>query len=60
MKRVCDFINGHEDFISITAFVEYKMAMKPARVIREAYNTKKKRMQNSHNKRSDEANPRAQ
>ena len=27
-KRVCDFINAHEDLITITTFCEYRVVMK--------------------------------
>ena len=42
-KRVCDFINTHEDFIHITTFGEYRRVMlKVMKVIKEAYNVERK------------------
>ena len=54
-KRVCDFINTHEDLIHITSFGEYRVVMnKIMRVIKEAHIREKKRRQTSRKKRSDE------
>ena len=51
-KRVRDFINAHEDIITITTFGEYRVMMrKVMRVIKEAHNTERKRMQTSRNER---------
>ena len=45
-KRICNFINAHEDIIQITTFGEYKVAMKNAMsVIKEAHNVERKRRQ---------------
>ena len=45
-KRVCDFINAHEDLIQIATFAEYKKAMKKVMsVIKEAHNVERKRRQ---------------
>ena len=42
-KRVCDFINTHEDLIHITTFGEYRDVMKNVmRVIKEAHNAQRK------------------
>ena len=47
-KRVCNFINGHEELIQITTFGEYRTVMrKVMRVIREAHNAEKKRRRTS-------------
>ena len=49
-KRVCNFINAHEELIQITSFGEYRMVMnKVMRVIKEAHNTERKRRR--HNTR---------
>ena len=43
-KRVCNFVNSHEDLIHITTFGEYRNVMKKVTmVIKEAYNTERKR-----------------
>ena len=55
-KRVCDFINTHEDLVNITTFGEYRKVMvKVMSVIREAHNVEKKRRQTARKKRGDEA-----
>ena len=55
-KRVCDFINAHEDLIRITSFREYRAVMrKVMKVIKEAHNKERKRRQTSRKKRSDDA-----
>ena len=60
-KRVCDYINAHEDLIRITTFGEYRVVMmKVMRVIREAHNTERKRRQSSRKKKSDDAKTRTQ
>ena len=60
-KRVCDFINAHEDLINITTFGEYQNVMKKVmRVIKEAHITEKKRRQTAQKNRSDETNMRTQ
>ena len=60
-KRVCDFINAHEDLINITTFGEYRDVMKKVmRVIKEADITEKKRRQTVQKKKSDETNTRTQ
>ena len=46
MKRVCDFINAHEDLIAITTFGEYREVMKKAmKVKKEAHNVERKMRQ---------------
>ena len=43
-KRVCDYINAHEDLICITTFEEYRVVMlKVMMVIKEADNVERKR-----------------
>ena len=60
-KRVCDFLNAHEDLIHITTFVEYRVVMrKIMRVIREAHNVERKRRQSTREKRVDKSKPRKQ
>ena len=60
-KRVCVYINSHEDLISITTFREYREVMKKViKVIREAHNVERKRRQAARKKRSDEAVKRTQ
>ena len=60
-KRVCDFINAHEDLINITTFDEYlDMMKKVMRVIKEVHITEKKRRHTAQKKRSDETNARTQ
>ena len=45
-KKVCHFINAHDDLIRITSFGEYREVMrKVMRVIKEAHNTQRKRRQ---------------
>ena len=47
-KRVCEYINTHEDLIHIGTFGEYKEVMKRAmNVIRKAHNVERKRRQTS-------------
>ena len=44
-KRVCDFINAHEDLIAIATFEEYRVVMKKVmKVTKEAHNIERKRM----------------
>ena len=60
-KRVCDFINMHEELINITSFGEYRAVMKKVMiVIKEAHNTERKRRQSSRKKKSDEVIARRQ
>ena len=55
-KRVCDFINAHEELIQITSLEEYRIVMKKVmRVIKEAHNVERKRRQTSRKKKGDEA-----
>ena len=43
-KRVCDFINAHENIITISSFGEYrKVMMKVMKVIKEAHTVERKR-----------------
>ena len=60
-KRVCDFINAHEDLITITSFSEYRGVMrKVMRVIKEAHNTQRKRRLSGKKKMNEEARKRTQ
>ena len=60
-KRVCNFINAHEELIRITTFGEYRTVMrKVMRVIREAHNAEKKRRQTSQKRKSAEVTKRTQ
>ena len=60
-KRVCDFINSHEDLIHITSFKEYRDVMeKVMKVIKEAHNTERKRRQTAKRRRSEETTKRTQ
>ena len=53
-KRACDFINTHEDLISITTFGEYRDVMKKVmKVIKEAHNTERKRRRTSRKERDE-------
>ena len=53
-KRVCDFINAHEDLITIKTFGEYRVVMKKVmKVIKEAHNVERKRRQTSRKERSE-------
>ena len=55
-KRVCNFINAHEDFIKITTFGEYRVVMKKVMmVIKEAHNVERKRRYSARVKRSEES-----
>ena len=50
-KEVCDFINTHEDLITITTFGEYRDVMrKVTNVIREAHNVERRRQTSSKKK----------
>ena len=50
-KRVCDFINAHDDIIHITSFGEYRVVMlKVMGVIKEAHNAERKRRRTSRKK----------
>ena len=43
-KRVCDFINAHDDLIHISSFGEYRDVMKKVmKVIKEAHNVERKK-----------------
>ena len=60
-KRVCEFINTHEDLVQITTFEEYRVVMrKIMRVIREAHNTERKRRQTSRKEKSEMTRTRIQ
>ena len=60
-KKVCNFINAHEELIHITSFGEYRDVMrKVMRVIKEAHETQRKRRQTGKKKRIDEALKRTQ
>ena len=55
-KRVCDFINAHEDFIQIATFAEYKKVMKKVMsVIKEAHNVERKRRQVARKNQSEKS-----
>ena len=55
-KRVCDFINTHEDIINISTFSEYRVVMlKVMGVIKEAQNVEKKRRQTTMKEKRDDA-----
>ena len=52
-KRVCNFINSHDDIISISSFGEYRNVMKKVmKVIKEAHLVERKRRQTSRKKRA--------
>ena len=54
-KRVCEYVNAHEDIIRITSFEEYRLVMrKVTMVIREAHNIERKRRQASRKKTREE------
>ena len=54
-KRVCDFINAHDDLINITSFCEYRVVMKKVIwTINETHNLERKRRQTSRKERSEE------
>ena len=60
-KRVCDFINAHEDFIHIMSFGEFEKVMKNVmRVIKESRNVEQKRRKTTRQKRHDETETRTQ
>ena len=60
-KRVCDFINAHEERIQITSLGEYRVVMKKiTRVIKEAHLVERKRRHTSRMKRMDESKTRTQ
>ena len=61
VKRVCYFINRHEELIQIATFGEYRLVMrKVMRVIREAHNTERKRRQTSRKEKSEMTRARTQ
>ena len=60
-KRVCDFINTHEDIINITTFGEYRrVMMKAIKVIKVVHNVERKRRQATRKKKGDELTARIQ
>ena len=60
-KRVCDFINAHEDLITITSFGEYREVMrKVMKVIKEAHNVERKRRQTASKRNGDDVKERTQ
>ena len=60
-KRVCDYINAHEDIIDISSFGEYEVAMKKGmNVIKEAHFVERKRRQTAREEKSEEAVKRTQ
>ena len=51
---MCDFINSHEDLITIKTFGEYREVMrKVMKVIKEAHNVERKRRQTSRKERGE-------
>ena len=53
VKRVCNFINSHDDLISISSFREYRVVMKKVMmVIKEAHLAERKRRQTSREKKA--------
>ena len=60
-KRVCDFINAHEELVNITTFGDYRVVMKKVmKVIKEAHNVERKRRQASKDKKKEETRTRTQ
>ena len=60
-KRVCDFINAHEDLIHISSFGEYRVVVKKIMaVIKEAHNVERKRRQTASKTNGDESKVRIQ
>ena len=60
-KRVCNFINEHEELINITSFGEYPVVMKKIMaVIKEAHSVERKRRQTAKKKKSDDSKARFQ
>ena len=60
-KRVCDYIDAHDDLITITSFGEYRGVMKKVMgVIKEAHIVERKRRQTSRKKKADDAKERTQ
>ena len=60
-KRVYEFINAHEDLITITTFGEYRKVKKEViKVIKEAQLVERKRRRTSRKKMNDEAITRKQ
>ena len=54
-KRVCDYINAHEDLIHITTFSEYQVVMRKVMVvIKEAHIVERKRRQTARKRKSEE------
>ena len=60
-KRVCDYINAHEDIITISSFGEYEVVMKKGmKVIKDAHLVERKRRQTAREEKSEEAVKRTQ
>ena len=59
-KRVCEYINTHEELIHITTFQEYRDVMRKVVVIKEAHNLERKRRHTLRKKKDDEAKERTQ
>ena len=58
---MCDYINTHDDLITIKTFGEYRvMTKKVMMVIDEAHNVDRKRRQTSRNERGEESKARTQ
>ena len=60
-KRVCNFINAHDDLIRITTFGEYKVVMKKVmNEIKEDDNVEQKRRQMAWKNKRDDATKKVQ
>ena len=60
-KRVCDFVNAHDDLIHIATFGEYRQVMrKITKVIQEARNVERKRRQTKRREKTEESRTRTQ
>ena len=60
-KRVCNYINAHEELIQIKSFGEYRIVMKKVmKVIKEAHLVERKRRQTTRKKSVEEATKRTQ
>ena len=58
---MCDFINAHEDIITITTLGEYRDVMKKVmKVIKEAHNVERKRRQTARKNKEGETKARTQ
>ena len=57
---MCDFINEHEDIITITTFGEYRVLKKVMSVIKEANNLERERRQTARKRKGYDAKVRIQ